>query len=526
MKTQGITLMTSKTTEVLVTKKSTKASDSTFDNFISNNASGLSRQTNGPNASIADTKSSMESKSTKIQTSKKSEDGSSSNISQSKDADKQVNTNTGDAKVATAKTTDNTDNVNNSPNEKVEASDGTMVSQDGTIDIEKVNEEIMAILQDVLNLMPQDVQDIFNQMGMQPSDLITGLQTGEIQSFSITTVQTFVMEVHGIEDPSAFLTNDILNQELNSIFDQMKSLLSELMGVDIEGVDKLEEKVWQTFSETLMKLAHPEISGAAEDIQPQIQSQVQNQPQLQTEEPIANYAAENDDSTETGTPDMSVIIENRTSDNAGSGTGQNTGQGTGLGTDDLRDAAADLEAAVHHVQTTNAEAFAEALTEAIEPEQSQMADVQRQMTEMVEQVVRQVRVRMMPESTNMELQLHPASLGRVNVQIAASGQETTARLIVETQAAKDALESGMIRLQEAFEERGLKVQAVEVTIGNFDLGLNQQTQSGSESENAGNSNGNRGNGNNASEEDVTTTQVQGETEESRRDINSTVDYTA
>ena len=513
MKTQGITLMTSRTTEVTVTKKATKASDSTFDNFISNNASGLKKQNTPQNASIAETKSSMESQSSKIQSSKKSEDGASSNTTQSKDADTKVNNKPVEAQGNTG--TDKTNDVSRETVDPIETQGTPLVAEDGTIDIDAVNEEIMTILQDILNLIPQDLQDIFDQMNMQPSDLITGLQTGEIQSFSIVTVQTFVMEVHGIEDPSAFLTNDFLNQEMNDIFDRMKTLLSEMMRVGVEDIDKLDDTTWEAFATNLIQAAHPEENAAP----------VQMQTQVQTETPVETVTEPVSDTQETGTPDMSVIIENQTSDNAGSGTGQNTNQGSGLGADDVLDAAADLEHVVHHTQTTNAQAFAEALTEAIEPEAGQVADTQRQMTEMVEQVVRQVRVRMMPESTNMELQLHPASLGRVNVQIAASGQDTTARLIVETQAAKEALESGMIRLQEAFEERGLKVQAVEVTIGNFDLGLGQQTQSDAESGSAGRG-GQNGNGNGTAGGEDNTVSVQGETEASRRDINSTVDYTA
>ena len=85
MKTQGITLMTSQTTEVKI-KKKTNAQDSTFDNFIANNASGVSKRQPNPNVSIAETKSSMEAKSSKVQNSKQSEDGSSSDKTQSKDA--------------------------------------------------------------------------------------------------------------------------------------------------------------------------------------------------------------------------------------------------------------------------------------------------------------------------------------------------------------------------------------------------------------------------------------------------------
>jgi flagellar hook-length control protein FliK len=147
------------------------------------------------------------------------------------------------------------------------------------------------------------------------------------------------------------------------------------------------------------------------------------------------------------------------------------------------------------------------------------------MTEMVEQVVRQVRVRMMPESTNMEIQLHPASLGRVNVQINATGQETTARLIVENQAAKEALEAGMIRLQEAFEERGVKVQAVEVTVGSFEMGL-EQSNAG-EADGDGDSNGRSSQGGSSEGGSAEAETTEGNmTAASRRDINSTVDYTA
>ena len=464
MKTQGITLMTSTVSEVKVTKKTTKASDSTFDNFISNSAAGVNSRAAGQNANIADTKSSMDSKASKIQSSKKSEDGSSSNITQSKDAkNEQVNKTDAAKTDATQDTADAAKDTT-----EVAKTDGSLVKDDGTIDIEKVSEEIMTILQDVLNLMPQDVQDIFDGMGMEPTDLITGLYDGSIESFSITTVQVFVMEVHGIEDPSAIITNDLLNSEMNDIFDKMKSLLSELMRVGAQDLEKLDPAAWEDFAGQIMQLAHPVVAESEAGVDTGVN--IKEQPLI-----------EGTDQTDDSTPDMSIVIENRTSDQAGSGTGQQTGQGTGLASDDVRDTAADLRTMENQAHTTNAQAFAEVLTEAIEPDATQATDVQRQMTEMVEQVVRQVRIRMMPESTNMELQLHPASLGRVNVQINATGQETTARLIVETQAAKEALESGMIRLQEAFDERGIKVQAIEVTVGNFDLGL--QDQAGDQAEN-------------------------------------------
>ena len=507
MKTQGITLMTSQATEVKITKKTTKAQDSTFENFIANNAANVSSRSQGQNANIAETKSSMEAKSSKVQSSKQSEDGSSSDNLQSKDAVTKDQVNTTDNSTETTAQTGKVEDTS-----KTEATGTQLVAEDGTVDIEKINEEIMAILQDILNLLPQDLQDIFDQLGMQPTDIFTGIQTGEIESFSITTVQVFVMEVHGIEDPSAFLTNDMLNQEMNDIFDQMRNLLAELMRVGVQDIEKLDESVWESFAGNLIQAAHPEI-------------QTEQAAPVQVSED-AVVTVDDEQTDDTVKPDMQVIIENNTNSDAGSDTGAQTGQGTGLGADNVRDAAADLETMSRHTQTTNAQAFAETLTEAMETEPAQAADVQRQMTEIVEQVVRQVRIRMMPESTNMELQLHPASLGRVNIQVNAAAGETTARLIVENQAAKEALESGMIRLQEIFEERGLKVQGVEVAIGSFDMGLNQHNTAGTDDGSNGNGSKNGSGNGSQSGEDTADVTESNQTEASRRDINSTVDYTA
>ena len=264
----------------------------------------------------------MESKSAnKVQKSEKSEDGSSSNISQSKDASKeQVKTtqdtgNTAQPKTDTAKTDSTVDTG------EVVKTESPLVSEDGSVDLEKVNEEIMAILQDILNLLPQDVQDIFDTIGMQPTDLITGLKTGEIESFSITTVQVFVMEVHGIEDPSAFLTNDVLNREMNDIFDQLKSLVSEMMQIGVEELGKaVDDGTWETFAENLMKSVQETIEKAPELAtgQAQVPVDVKNEPVIENVVDDKPVVQEKED----GQQDMTVIIENRTSDQAGSGTGQ------------------------------------------------------------------------------------------------------------------------------------------------------------------------------------------------------------
>ena len=85
------------------------------------------------------------------------------------------------------------------------------------------------------------------------------------------------------------------------------------------------------------------------------------------------------------------------------------------------------------------------------------------------QVTETIRVNYSPDTTSMELQLHPASLGTVNMNIASTNGVVTAHILVQNEAVKAALESQLITLQETFNEQGQKVEAVEVSVANYDL---------------------------------------------------------
>lgn len=89
--------------------------------------------------------------------------------------------------------------------------------------------------------------------------------------------------------------------------------------------------------------------------------------------------------------------------------------------------------------------------------------------EVVRQVTEFVKVNISPEMTSMELQLHPASLGTVNMNIMSQNGTVTAQLLVQNESVKEALEAQMIQLQEVFEEQGTKVEAVEVAVASYDL---------------------------------------------------------
>lgn len=81
----------------------------------------------------------------------------------------------------------------------------------------------------------------------------------------------------------------------------------------------------------------------------------------------------------------------------------------------------------------------------------------------------------------MELQLHPASLGTVNLQINSNGGVVSAHILVQNEAVRSALEGQLVQLLQTFEEQGQRVEAIEVSVAGYDLdrSLNQGSDTGS-----------------------------------------------
>lgn len=82
----------------------------------------------------------------------------------------------------------------------------------------------------------------------------------------------------------------------------------------------------------------------------------------------------------------------------------------------------------------------------------------------MEQITDYIKVNVSPDTTEMELQLHPASLGAVKVQVASAGGVLTATFTTQNEAVKAALETQLIQLKENFEQQGLKVESIEVNV--------------------------------------------------------------
>lgn len=96
--------------------------------------------------------------------------------------------------------------------------------------------------------------------------------------------------------------------------------------------------------------------------------------------------------------------------------------------------------------------------------------------QIMEQVTENLKLSMNEDMTQMEMQLHPASLGNVKVQVAAKDGVITASFTTQNEQVKAALEAQVVQLKEQMNEQGIKVAAIEVTVSAhaFERNLNEQ----------------------------------------------------
>lgn len=122
--------------------------------------------------------------------------------------------------------------------------------------------------------------------------------------------------------------------------------------------------------------------------------------------------------------------------------------------------------------------FVEQLAEAVENASSETTSYGVRGQDIINQITEQIRVHVKQDTTEMELQLHPASLGSVKVQLTSAGGVLTAVFTTENETVKAALESQLIQLKENFAQQGLKVESVEVNVSaqGFERSLDEQEQ--------------------------------------------------
>lgn len=331
--------------------------------------------------------------------------------------------------------------------------DGTDVA-DGVTEEEMSPEELEAVMEvletaavqliqqtaDALGISVEEVQAVMEELGMEQLDVLDRVQLG-----------TLFLQASGAEDSYALVTDEGLYEDYQGLMKQLDAALQESgQALEIEP-EKLQGFLGKIREQMNVSENVPEVKpdretdATAEGREPDLQETVVRE--------TADVSEENSAATES---------KPQSGEQGQKETGSDKGQGANL-----------------FIQNLKTESFQPQVQQTTELSSPWDADTEN----IMKQIMDYMKIQLKADTSNLEMQLHPASLGTVQVQIAAKGGVVTANFIAQNEAVKSALESQMVQLIERFDEQGVKVEAIEVTVQTHEFERNlDQGRGGSQGE--------------------------------------------
>ena len=313
-----------------------------------------------------------------------------------------------------------------------------VVKENGDLSEEETKAALEAIatmvneISQLLNVTPQDVQNALNELGLNAEDVL-----------NMEALPKLVIALTDGADELSLMTNEDVFanvQKLTELASDILKDLSEEFNIPMEEVNAFLEAATEIPTEFEMPV---EVQADTDDTLVNVEDEF-------LEQQVMNKTVEEKET-------VKETSENRGKENQTSDNGQNNLNFTQTVLENIRTAVAKTE----NVET----GFGAAQTEAI-----------------MNQIEDMIKVIQTEDLTEMELQLHPASLGSVRVQLTSKEGLITASFTAENEAIKAVLESQLVVLKQNFEEQGLKVEAVEVTVAShaFEENLSNSQNSSKE----------------------------------------------
>ena len=288
-------------------------------------------------------------------------------------------------------------------------------------DLEKAQEVLETIVQNLIgqitgtfSISEEELQGIMDDLGMTKMDLTDPASLNEL-----------LMNISGAQDSFALLTDENLYGNVKGIM----NLQNELVGQAQEDL-KLTPEEWQ---QTVAGIAQETVA------EPVIT--------VETDDTVNTAAG-----SQTGPTQEPEILENQAVQNT---QGEKAGD---FG--EKQEHAANGEHGNLLLQNLKEGNFLTQLQQTAQTEEAGQTDTQY----IMRQIMDYMKVTVKPDSSDLEMQLHPQSLGTLHIQMAAKNGVVTANFITENETVKAALESQMVQLKENFTEQGIKVEAIEVTV--------------------------------------------------------------
>lgn len=372
-------------------------------------------------------------------------------------------------------------------NKSLDKDTGVSAAKEVVEDAKKVVEKI----KDEFDVTDEAIEEAMQVLGLNLQDL-----------FDPKALKDLVMEVTGTTDSIELITNDKLYNGIGNVIDLMSELKDEIINEfnlseegftnivnDTELFEKIDE-IPLTENELAIESTEESAQQASVDLvkneEPNEQADIVNAKEnavknddikADTNKNIEKTASETTETTvqnAKGTESeikVDINVESKTTETAKTAL-ENESSTKDNNHQDREDNKNNNEMLLGAATGFNVEA--NSVGQLVETVQSYATTADSQ--EIMRQITEYMKVNISSDSTSMEMQLHPASLGTVNMQVISQNGQVSAHFTVQNEAVKAILETQMLTLQETLNEQGTKVSAIEVTVANYNLDKGSENQ--------------------------------------------------
>lgn len=286
---------------------------------------------------------------------------------------------------------------------------------------------------DELDLTQQELTNLMDKLGMEALDLL--------QPEKLTGL---VLAASGEEDMISLLTNEQMYQTMQKLQNQLSEVMQQA-GEELQLPKQEVTKILQT-----LQTAQESLEETNTKQMPQITIEAAEEPNQEKE---FGEAEKEDQLTFEETDNFG---ENSKVKNELSGFEKTSSH-------EKEHSHADTNAERGH--STFVQNLLNRMEQISQPQTEQVLSSQEASPEsIIKQILDYMKIQLKPDMSNVEMQLHPENLGTLHIQLSTKLGAVTAEFITQNESVKAALESQIVQLQESFQQQGIKVEAIEVTV--------------------------------------------------------------
>jgi flagellar hook-length control protein FliK len=355
------------------------------------------------------------------------------------------------ATVNTAKSDRTNTEVQQDSSQDVSQKSGSADTQKVQDEVEQKGEELVKDIAEEMDVTPEKVEEAMEVLGLTMADL-----------FQADNLKQLLLNLSGNTDEMSILTDETLYGNLQTLLDTVNtdlSAIAEELGISQED---LESMITEMASESESPVTAGEIlaTAAAEDEalpEVNLEGMKDYTVSVKKDGETVQMQVTVDDASDAQSVTETVTQTAKPEEESFTGQKGNRSSDTGSKGE----------------ESTEGNTFVQTPVQQTETAEVQTAEPVYQQTrtdEIMDQIMEYMKVNVKADTQELEMQLHPASLGTVNVQIASKDGVLTAHFTTQNEAVRAVIETQLIQLKNQFEEQGIKVNAVEVTVANHEYG--------------------------------------------------------